>query len=254
MPANAAHVLVAAGACLLLAAQPARAEEDKPLSFSGEATFVTDYRFRGISLSNRDPAVQAGIEMETRPGFYVGLWGSSIAEFNGATAEIDLYGGWRGSFGPISTDIGIIGYLYPGGSGTDYYELYGSVSGTVGPAELTVGLNVAPDQGNLARSNRYLYFGASVGIPDTPVTLNGNLGFERGGLVPDETGRTSKKTDWLIGADFVFEPVTIGIAYIGNDLPKRFQGVAPGVGQPLPGQRANEFAKNTVVLTLSLGF
>lgn len=236
-------------------AQQARAQDsESAVTFSGEATFVSDYRFRGISLSNRDPAVQAGIEMETQPGFYVGIWGSSIAEFNGATVEIDLYGGWRGTFGPITTDIGILGYIYPGGEDTNIYELYGSISGTIGPAELTVGLNVAPDQGNLDRSSRYLYFGGTLGIPDTPVTLKGNLGFERGALVADETGRTSKKTDWLIGADFVFEPLTIGIAYIGNDLPRRFAGAPPIAGPVLPGERVNDFARNTVVVTLSVGF
>ncbi len=253
MSFTACRTLALMVALPLLAAQPASAEEDKPVSFSGEATFVTDYRFRGVSLSNRDPAVQAGLEMETKPGIYVGLWGSSIAEFNGATTEIDLYGGWRGSFGAISTDIGIIAYLYPGGVDTNIYELYGSVSGTVGPAELTVGLNIAPNQGNLDRSSRYLYFGSAFGIPDTPVTIKGNLGFERGGLVADETGRTTKKTDWLIGADFAFEPLTVGVAYIGNDLPRRFQGVQP-LSTPIPGQRANAFAKNTIVVSLSIGF
>ncbi len=244
----------AAAAATLAVAGPARAQEDKPVSFSGEATFVSDYRFRGISLSDRDPAVQAGLELSTKPGFFVGLWGSSIAEFNGATAEIDLYGGWTGTFDFLSATLGIIGYLYPGGDDTNYYELYGELGFTLGPAELTVGLNVAPDQGNIARSNRYLVFGASLGVPETPVTLKGSLGFERGGLVPDETGRTSKKTDWLIGADFSFEPLTIGVAYIGNDLPKRFPAVGPRPGPGLPGAPANEIAKNTVVVTLSVGF
>lgn len=251
-----AHSLLALAAAVgLAAAAPGRAQEaDKPVTFSGEATFVSDYRFRGISLSNRDPAVQAGLEMSTKPGFFVGLWGSSIAEFNGATAEIDLYGGWTGSLDIVSATIGIIGYLYPGGANTDYYELYGELGVTLGPAELTVGLNVAPDQGNLSRSNRYLVFGGSVGIPDTPVTLKGSLGFERGGLVVDETNRTSKKTDWLIGADFAFEPLTIGIAYIGNDLPRRFAGAAPGFGPPRPGERANQLGKNTVVVSIGVGF
>ncbi len=222
----------------------AHAQDDKPVTISGDVTFVTDYRFRGITLSDKDVAIQGSINLETQPGFFVGIWGSSIAEFNGATTEIDLMAGWSGTFDFLTPTIGIIGYLYPGGSGTDYYELFGSLGFVAGPVGLEVGLNIAPGQSNLSRSNRYLYVGASAGIPDTPITLKGQLGFERGGLVPDETGRRTTKTDWLIGADITFEPLTIGVAYTDTNLSRRFAG----------GGRANDFGRGAFVVSLSAGF
>jgi len=248
------HALLAGAMLFAPATMAVAQDEEKAVSFTGGATFVSDYRFRGVSFSDKDIAVQGAMEMGTTMGFYVGLWGSSIADFNGATAEVDLYAGWRGEVGPVTLDGGILGYFYPGGTGTDIYELYGSVGGTVGPVGLKVGLNWAPDQGNLTGSNRYLYFGANAGIPNTPISVKGNLGFERGSLVVDETGSTTSKTDWLIGVDVKFEPLTIGFAYTDTDLPGNFSGIQPGVGGPLPGADANSFSGGAFIVSLGVSF
>jgi len=236
------------------ATMAAAQEAEKAVTISGEATFVTDYRFRGISLSDKDVAVQAGIELGTNVGFYTGIWGSSIADFNGATAEIDLYAGWTRDIDIITLDIGVLGFFYPGGTGTDYYEFYGSVGAGLGPVSLAAGVNWSPNQGNLTGSNRYFYLDAEGGLPNTPITLKGHVGFERGSLVPDETGSTRTKTDWLIGADVNFAPLTVGIAYTDTNLPGNFAGVQPGVGGPLPGAKANSLADGAVVVTLGVSF
>lgn len=206
---------------------------------SASATFVTDYRFRGVSESNRDPAVQAGIELESG-SFFVGAWGSSVADFNGATTEIDLYGGWRGNLGPLEAEAGITSYLYPGGRDTDTMEFFGSLTGSLGPAQATVGLNWAPDQGNLDGSSRYAYGALSVGIPLTPLTARASIGHERGSMVPDASLRTTSKTDWMLGVDAIVGPLTLGVAYVGNDLPEK--------------RHFNQAAKNAFVVSLGAVF
>ena len=45
---------------------------------SGNIALTSDYRFRGISQSNEDPAVQGGFDVSFEPGFYLGTWASSI--------------------------------------------------------------------------------------------------------------------------------------------------------------------------------
>ena len=45
---------------------------------SGNVALTSDYRFRGISQSDEDFAVQGGFDAEFGPGFYVGIWGSSV--------------------------------------------------------------------------------------------------------------------------------------------------------------------------------
>jgi uncharacterized protein (TIGR02001 family) len=239
----------AAALAFTLSAAPGLAQDAEPaVKITGSAAFVSDYRFRGISFSDLDPAVQAFIQLTTQPGFFISAWGSSIADFNGATTEIDLTAGWTGSVAGVTPTLGVIWYTYPGGTGTNTVELFGSVAVPLGPVTGTFGLNWSPDQANLSRSSRYLYGTLAAGIPNTPLTLKGTLGHERGGLVVDETGRRTQKLDWLIGADLTFSPITIGVAYVGNDLPRSTIFDEGG------SFRANRLAKDGVVLSITAAF
>jgi uncharacterized protein (TIGR02001 family) len=243
---------VLAGALMLgaLAAPTAAVaqEEDKAVTISGTAAFVSDYRFRGISYSDIDPAVQAGITLETKPGFFIGAWGSSIADFNGSTTEIDITAGWAGDIAGLSVSGGAIYYAYPGGTDTNIIEFFGTVGVPLGPVTATAGVNWAPSQDNLDRSSRYAFGMLSAGVPNTPITLKASLGNERGGLVADESGSTTSKWDWLVGADVTWEMLTFGVAYVGNDLTNRT--ISDGESS----FRANRLAKDTVVFSVTAAF
>ena len=123
----------------------APAEEPKRLcSFSINAGGTSDYVFRGISQRFEDPAVQGGADA-TCGLFYAGIWGSTVdfARPNtpanndqDANLEVDLYMGVKPTWGPLTFDLGVIYYWYPGADDkspafeTDYVELKGGVSGT----------------------------------------------------------------------------------------------------------------------------
>ena len=104
------------------AAAPA-AEPAKPASphtFTGNLGLVSDYRFRGISQTFKQPAIQGGFDYAHSSGFYVGNWNSSISWLEDANSsvsapvEMDFYGGWKGSWGDWGVDVGGIYYYYPG--------------------------------------------------------------------------------------------------------------------------------------------
>ncbi len=59
-----ATTAVASAAFVAFAATPALAQEESEsdLTVSGNVAIVTDYRFRGVSLSDGKAAVQGGIE------------------------------------------------------------------------------------------------------------------------------------------------------------------------------------------------
>ncbi|TRD10802.1 hypothetical protein FGU71_02240 [Erythrobacter insulae] len=194
-------------------------EESSPLSFSANIAFATEYRFRGVALTDGEFAVQGGFDLSHESGLYVGTWASNLDEqtVGYGSTELDLYGGWSGNLTDgLSADVGAIAYLYPDATGPgdfDYIEFYGSVSFGLGPASLTGGIAYAPDQDSLGGTdNLYLYSDVSVAIPDSPITLNGHLGYTEGFLT---FTADSSAVDWSISADLAVGPVTFSAAYIG---------------------------------------
>jgi uncharacterized protein (TIGR02001 family) len=102
---------------------------------TGNMSLVSDYRFRGLSQTFEEPALQGGFDYAHSSGLYVGNWNSSISDtfFAGSPLEMDFYGGYKGSAGALGYDVGILYYYYPGsnlaGVGTiDNTELYAGVS------------------------------------------------------------------------------------------------------------------------------
>ena len=175
---------------------------------------TSDYRFRGISLSENDPALQASLEVAHKSGFYVGTWGSTI-KGSAADVELDLYGGWRGSAGSVDLDIGAVAYVYPGAADLDYVEMLASAAYSLGPAEVKLGVAYAPDQSNLgSKDSFYAYGEVSAGIPNTPVTLTAHVGHEKGSLA----GPTGKKIDWSLGAEVVVDKFTLGLTYTDTEV------------------------------------
>ena len=100
--------------------------------FSGNVTYATDYRFRGISQGDRSQAIQGGFDIELENGLYFGTWASNVAAWSGGTIETDYYGGFAGDISDnASYDIGVLYYGYPEDDASpdlDYVEVYGSVS------------------------------------------------------------------------------------------------------------------------------
>src|SRR5882757_1633844 len=92
----------------------------EPWDIAFGSAIMNDYIFRGITQSNHKPSVTAYFEPRYNVTkdlqLYVGVAGESISFTNRAAAEIDIYGGIRPTFGAFAFDIGVWGYLYPGGT------------------------------------------------------------------------------------------------------------------------------------------
>lgn len=220
--------LVAAFAATPAAAQdaaPAAAEAEPFLKVTGNVAIVSDYRFRGVSLSDKDWALQGALRVDSKPGFYIATWASSIealvdADLGTSEMELDIYGGWTGNFNGFKPDVGLYAYLYPGTDGLDYFEVYGAMGYDIGPVATVVGMNYAPNQGNYGGDNIYVYGQASMGIPGTPITLTGRLGYDDGVFADD-------KLDWLIGAGVAWKALTFAVQYV--DTNKDFRLAKSGV-------------------------
>ena len=101
------------------------------LSVSYNVGLYSQYIFRGLTQTNRKPALQGGVDLTHSSGFYLGAWGSNISWLtdnagttgrsyytSGGSLEIDLYGGYRHTFDSIGSglgiDVGALQYWYPG--------------------------------------------------------------------------------------------------------------------------------------------
>ena len=129
---------------------PAFAQDETPaVTISGGATLVSDYRFRGISQTDKSFAVQGSMTLTHSSGLYASVWGSSIDEYVAAASdqEIDLIVGYKKSFGATTVDVGVLYYFYPGsqdvipGYNSDFFEPYVAVSQAFGPVTAKVSLS-----------------------------------------------------------------------------------------------------------------
>lgn len=188
-----------------LEAEPAEAESG--LDVSANVGVVSDYRFRGVSLSDRAPALQGGLDLEG-PHFFLGTWASTIADYEGAEVEVDLYGGLQGGSDTFAWAAGVYAYFYPGGTDVNYAELIASAETYVGPITLGVEGSYAPEQDNLDFANKYL--GASA-------ALDAGGGFSllaRGGY---ENGFYEHKWDWELGARYTRGPFAASLSYVDSN-------------------------------------
>jgi len=106
---------------------------ESTLSFN--AGVVSDYRYRGISQSRLEPALQGGVDYADKSGFYVGAWGSTIKWIKDAggdaPVELDLYGGYKGAAGGLAYDVGFLRYEFSGNKlrpNANTNEIYGAVT------------------------------------------------------------------------------------------------------------------------------
>ena len=222
----------------LMVATPALADEtDAPpaITINGTATVVSDYRFRGISQTDRNFAVQGSLTVSHASGFYASMWGSSVDDYVTASGqsnqEIDLIVGFKKTFGGATFDIGALYYVYPktrlagDKSSSDFIEPYLAISGTAGPLTAKATVNWAPKQKALAldqgasgllpsQDNVYIAGDFSAAIPTTPISLTAHIGHTFG---PSWLSIGNEYTDWGLGATLTYKALTLGVQYVDTD-------------------------------------
>jgi uncharacterized protein (TIGR02001 family) len=89
--------------------------------FSSTWTLVSDYDFRGVSQSAKDPALQGSADYAFGDsGFSIGAWASNVdfEPFDG-DVELDLYANYVGKINDtFSWTAGLVRYMYPGSDST----------------------------------------------------------------------------------------------------------------------------------------
>jgi len=210
---------------------PTAAAPADPLSFNIGA--FSEYRYRGISQTRFNPAVQGGIDYAPASGLYVGTWMSNInwihdvgtvahADVGRAPIEWDLYGGYKGSItADLTYDVGVLAYYYPdnhlgavpGSKNADTVEIYGALS--YGPATVKYSNAVTTLFGfQDSRNSGYLEAVANFDV-GSGFSVAPHLGYQH---VTGSTNHDASYTDYsLTGSKDFGNGWVISLAAIGTN-------------------------------------
>src|SRR6188768_1811880 len=88
---------------IALAADPAPTPEH---TITGNVGLFSQYIFRGLTQTNKEPALQGGFDYAHSSGLYAGTWASNISWLRdggayraGGSLEWDFFAGWKPTFG-----------------------------------------------------------------------------------------------------------------------------------------------------------
>ncbi len=221
--------LIALAVSSLASVAQAQAAAESTLSYN--VGVVSDYRYRGLSQSRFDPALQGGVDYADKSGFYVGVWGSTIKWIKDAGApsgsvELDLYAGYKGSMGDVSYDVGFLRYEYArnklkdtlvyGNANTN--EIYGAV--TYGAVTAKYSHAISNLFGNLdSKNSYYLDLSATFDMGDG-YSLVPHVGYQK---LKGAGNAAGTYTDYsLTLAKDLGKGLTLTGAVVGTDADKNF--------------------------------
>jgi uncharacterized protein (TIGR02001 family) len=208
-------------------AQAATAAAPEPSPVTANVTVVNDYRFRGITQTNYQPAIQGGFDYAHESGLYVGNWNSTINWVSNTTnnlikapLEMNFYGGFKKELiAPgFASDFGVLQYYYPQTGGNyngamlnpNTTEIYAAQNYTLGPVtgfgKVSYGLTNIFGIPN-SNGSYYLDLTSNLDTGFWGITLNGHIGYQYVAGQPNttiisSTGSTNNLsyTDWKLGA------------------------------------------------------
>ena len=230
---------------LAFSSVPALAQEQPAEhQVSYNAAITSDYRYRGLSQTRLDPALQGGVDYVHGPtGLYVGTWLSTIKwtkDLGGdGNIEWDIYGGKRGQLtADLSYDVGGLYYYYPDNGlnpRANTFELYGRLG--FGPAYVKYS-HATTNLFGTADSKRsgYLDVGADVDAGNGFI-VNLHVGRQR-----VENNSAFSYTDYKVGVTKDFGVATLSLAWIKANTEAYLSPEGKNLG------------KSAAVLTLSKTF
>jgi uncharacterized protein (TIGR02001 family) len=157
-------------------------------TLAGYLQAQSDYRFRGLTQSDRNPVPQATLNLTGPNGFYVGTWVSQINwQLNGInenpSIEWDIYGGKHFDLGSTDLNVEAYEYAYPdanvgkGGPAASFFEGIFTLSHTFGPLALDAVYAISPQFSGGNGTGNYIEGQAILALTDW-LTVSTNIGHQ----------------------------------------------------------------------------
>ena len=207
---------------------------DSPHTLTGNVGLYSQYIFRGLTQTNKEPALQGGFDYSHSSGFYAGTWMSNIswlrdfgAYTGGGSLEMDFYAGMKGSIaGDLGFDVGVLQYYYPGdvvvgGVKADTLEAYGALTWKWLSAKYSYSLNNKTFGVTDSRGTWYLDLTANIPLSDK-LTANLHYGKQKfEGSTPGGVSNDSIASyeDYKVGLSYALpKDFTIGAFYTDTKM------------------------------------
>ncbi len=151
----------------------AMAQDDTAPTFAFNVGATSDYVFRGLTQTAKDPAVFGGVDM-TAGLFYAGAWASNVDW----GIETDLYAGVKPTLGPVTFDLGAVYYGYPDSdvSNAAYWEAKVGASIPAGEGSLGLVYYYSPEFFGKTGKADYWELNASQPLPFAGASISGAIG------------------------------------------------------------------------------
>ena len=226
--AFALAVLSSSASVAMAEEQPTRS--NMGLSFSGNAALTTDYRFRGMTQTQSDPAVQGSFTLTHTSGLYLSAFASNV---NFGTSdphlELDPSLGFTTSLNlsaqvkPI-LDIGIVEYNYPSAAADfNWTEVYAKLTfadiGVKGSSLLS-NVNYTNDWAAVGGKSWNFTFAYAAPIADTGFGGIASVGYTTMDreVLPDAKDHY---VDWKVGVNYGVKSIpglSAELAAIGTNV------------------------------------
>jgi uncharacterized protein (TIGR02001 family) len=221
------------------------------LEFEVRGGFASDYIYRGVTLSDRKPAVGAAVEA-TYALFYAGFTVASVKLPTQPAAELSFSGGIRPTIGAIEFDLGATYFRYPGeapsaeSNGIDYWETAIRAQTDLGSSvRIAGGYAYSPNVSNTGAWSQYAAAGIGTEVPsrllpqDIGVTFTAAAGYSWfGNQDPDLGGfPLPAYLNWQAGMTVTYKKLNLDLRYHDTNLTKENCFVFTGDPNARPGGR-----------------
>ncbi len=186
---------------------------------SASASAVTDYRFRGISQSDRRPALQGSVAFDHPAGFFAGLFASTVdygAAFNARIEAFVQAGYARRVDADLSWELGAGHYSYYGPGGTSFRNY---AEGFVGVTWRTLNARVsyAPDYFNGGTPATYVEVNSSHALSErTALFAHIGMTYLAGS---SSTAPSRSRVDTRFGVSVDLQVVSLELSAVATDIP-----------------------------------
>jgi len=187
---------------------------------SSTVTLVSDYEFRGVSLTEGDPALQASLDYAFDSGFALGAWASNLDygdDYDG-NYELDVYASYVHEISQsLAWGAGVTAYTYPDSEDIEDF-LEGYVDLTAG--DWRAAQWYAHDYSGLGVSALYSEVNYSHQFAGK-ITVLAHLGYSWGDYWNDSTQGGGELLDYSLGAEYTLGRFTLAGKLTGADAGER---------------------------------